>query len=77
MCCYFSSHLGICQSVTKDIDLRSVLSLRLSRYSEGEIHFNLMAIVSDRKMIYQRKVDEILKKTQVNQSPQTKIRRPG
>lgn len=30
-----------------------------SRYSEGEIRFNLMAIVSDRKMIYERKIAEL------------------
>lgn len=29
------------------------------RYSEGEIRFNLMAIVSDRKMIYERKIAEL------------------
>uniref|UniRef100_A0A8B9KW46 Ubiquitin carboxyl-terminal hydrolase n=1 Tax=Astyanax mexicanus TaxID=7994 RepID=A0A8B9KW46_ASTMX len=28
-------------------------------YSEGEIRFNLMAIVSDRKMIYERKISEL------------------
>ncbi|KAJ8985541.1 hypothetical protein NQ317_019924 [Molorchus minor] len=31
------------------------------RYSEGEIHFNLMAIVSDRKMLYERQLEEIQK----------------
>lgn len=31
----------------------------LVRYSEGEIRFNLMAIVSDRKMIYERKIAEL------------------
>lgn len=31
----------------------------VSRYSEGEIRFNLMAIVSDRKMIYERKIAEL------------------
>uniref|UniRef100_A0A4W6F9A3 Ubiquitin carboxyl-terminal hydrolase n=1 Tax=Lates calcarifer TaxID=8187 RepID=A0A4W6F9A3_LATCA len=31
----------------------------LFRYSEGEIRFNLMAIVSDRKMIYERKIAEL------------------
>ncbi|XP_048458007.1 ubiquitin carboxyl-terminal hydrolase isozyme L5-like, partial [Rhincodon typus] len=30
-----------------------------SRYSEGEIRFNLMAIVSDRKMIYERKIRDL------------------
>ncbi|KAK2193901.1 hypothetical protein NP493_6g05035 [Ridgeia piscesae] len=51
---------------TKDwIDVvRPIIERRIQKYSEGEIHFNLMAIVSDRKMIYQRRIDEILKKTQ-------------
>ncbi|XP_030061540.1 ubiquitin carboxyl-terminal hydrolase isozyme L5 isoform X2 [Microcaecilia unicolor] len=30
-----------------------------ARYSEGEIRFNLMAIVSDRKMIYEQKIAEL------------------
>lgn len=30
------------------------------RYSEGEIHFNLMALVSDRQMIYQRLIDQLV-----------------
>ncbi|EAW91235.1 ubiquitin carboxyl-terminal hydrolase L5, isoform CRA_c [Homo sapiens] len=33
--------------------------LKFSRYSEGEIRFNLMAIVSDRKMIYEQKIAEL------------------
>ncbi|MEQ2161284.1 hypothetical protein GOODEAATRI_008185 [Goodea atripinnis] len=28
-------------------------------YSEGEIRFNLMAIVSDRKMVYEKKIAEL------------------
>uniref|UniRef100_A0AAR2J726 Ubiquitin carboxyl-terminal hydrolase n=1 Tax=Pygocentrus nattereri TaxID=42514 RepID=A0AAR2J726_PYGNA len=35
------------------------LILSIVRYSEGEIRFNLMAIVSDRKMIYDRKIAEL------------------
>lgn len=31
------------------------------RYSEGEIHFNLMAIISDKKMLYERQIEEIQK----------------
>ncbi|ELR55213.1 Ubiquitin carboxyl-terminal hydrolase isozyme L5, partial [Bos mutus] len=34
-------------------------SLPKPRYSEGEIRFNLMAIVSDRKMIYEQKIAEL------------------
>ena len=49
-----------------------VVYTTVPRYSEGEIHFNLMAIVSDRKMIYQRRIDEILKKTQVNRASHLK-----
>lgn len=29
------------------------------RYSEGEIHFNLMALVSDRQMVYQREIEKL------------------
>lgn len=36
------------------------------RYSEGEIHFNLMAIVSDRKMLYERQIEEIQKQFEAN-----------
>lgn len=30
------------------------------RYSAGEIHFNLMALVSDRQIIYQQQIDKLL-----------------
>lgn len=31
------------------------------RYNEGEIHFNLMAVVSDKKLIYETKINKLLK----------------
>ncbi|CAG9767486.1 unnamed protein product [Ceutorhynchus assimilis] len=42
--------------------VKPIIEKRIQRYSEGEIHFNLMALVSDRKMIYQRNIEEIQKK---------------
>lgn len=39
--------------------IKAFLLLDPSRYSEGEIRFNLMAIVSDRKMIYEKKIVEL------------------
>ncbi|XP_058802271.1 ubiquitin carboxyl-terminal hydrolase isozyme L5 [Phymastichus coffea] len=33
---------------------KPIIEKRIKKYNEGEIHFNLMAIVSDRKMIYER-----------------------
>uniref|UniRef100_A0A4W4FK98 Ubiquitin carboxyl-terminal hydrolase n=1 Tax=Electrophorus electricus TaxID=8005 RepID=A0A4W4FK98_ELEEL len=39
--------------------LNTLIFLLFIRYSEGEIRFNLMAIVSDRKMIYERKIAEL------------------
>lgn len=39
---------------------RPVIEKRIQKYSEGEIHFNLMAVVSDRKMLCQRKLDALL-----------------
>lgn len=43
--------------------VRPIIQKRIDKYSEGEIHFNLMAIVSDRQLIYQRRIDEILSGT--------------
>jgi len=39
---------------------RPVIEKRINRYADGEIHFNLMAIISDRKMIYERQLAEVL-----------------
>lgn len=33
---------------------KPIIQKRINKYNEGEIHFNLMAIVSDRKLLYQR-----------------------
>uniref|UniRef100_U5EXX5 Ubiquitin carboxyl-terminal hydrolase n=1 Tax=Corethrella appendiculata TaxID=1370023 RepID=U5EXX5_9DIPT len=41
--------------------VRPIIEKRIQKYSEGEIHFNLMALVSDRQLIYQRQIDELLK----------------
>jgi len=40
--------------------VRPVIEKRIQKYSEGEIHFNLMAIVSDRQMFYQRQLNELI-----------------
>lgn len=40
--------------------VRPIIEKRMQKYSEGEIHFNLMAIVSDRQMIYQKQIDKLL-----------------
>jgi len=40
--------------------VRPIIEKRMQKYSEGEIHFNLMAICSDRQMIYQRQINELL-----------------
>jgi ubiquitin carboxyl-terminal hydrolase L5 len=39
--------------------VRPIIERRMKKYNEGEIHFNLMAIVSDRQMIYQRQIDKL------------------
>uniref|UniRef100_A0A6M2DXE4 Ubiquitin carboxyl-terminal hydrolase n=1 Tax=Xenopsylla cheopis TaxID=163159 RepID=A0A6M2DXE4_XENCH len=36
--------------------VRPIIEKRIHKYNAGEIHFNLMALVSDRKMIYDRKI---------------------
>ncbi|XP_022322175.2 ubiquitin carboxyl-terminal hydrolase isozyme L5-like [Crassostrea virginica] len=39
--------------------VRPVLEKRMQKYSTDEIHFNLMAIVSDRKAMYQKRLKEL------------------
>uniref|UniRef100_A0A914W8Q5 Ubiquitin carboxyl-terminal hydrolase n=1 Tax=Plectus sambesii TaxID=2011161 RepID=A0A914W8Q5_9BILA len=39
--------------------VRPVIEKRIQKYSEGEIHFNLMAVVPDRRMQYQKRVQEL------------------
>lgn len=40
--------------------VRPIIEKRIEKYSEGEIHFNLMAVVSDRQLIYQRQIEKLL-----------------
>lgn len=56
--------------------VRPIIEKRIEKYSEGEIHFNLMALVSDRQLIYQRQIDELLKNNALdNDTKQTEIAR--
>jgi ubiquitin carboxyl-terminal hydrolase L5 len=52
--------------------VRPVIEKRIQKYSEGEIHFNLMAIVSDRQMICQRQLDALLNATDDEMETDTK-----
>ncbi|ROL40740.1 Ubiquitin carboxyl-terminal hydrolase isozyme L5 [Anabarilius grahami] len=51
--------LGVCNQDDWIGAVRPVIEKRIQKYSEGEIRFNLMAIVSDRKMIYEKKIVEL------------------
>ncbi|XP_036309332.1 ubiquitin carboxyl-terminal hydrolase isozyme L5 isoform X2 [Pipistrellus kuhlii] len=51
--------LGACSQDDWISAVRPVIEKRIQKYSEGEIRFNLMAIVSDRKMIYEQKIAEL------------------
>jgi len=47
--------LGAIPNDTEWTDVvRPIIEKRMAKYAEGEIHFNLMAVVSDRRMIYER-----------------------
>lgn len=52
--------------------VRPVIEKRIQKYSEGEIHFNLMAIVSDRQMLCQRQLDQLLNATDDEMETDTK-----
>ncbi|RWS05069.1 ubiquitin C-terminal hydrolase-like protein [Dinothrombium tinctorium] len=37
---------------------RPVIEKRIKKYKEGEIHFNLMSIISDRKLLYEKQLEQ-------------------
>lgn len=39
--------------------VRPIIEEKIKKYSEGEIHFNLMACISDKKMKYQKRLQEL------------------
>ena len=43
-----------------------VINCDIYRYSADEIHFNLMAVVSDRKLTYEKKLTELQKQLDVS-----------
>ncbi|XP_068098773.1 ubiquitin carboxyl-terminal hydrolase isozyme L5 isoform X2 [Hyperolius riggenbachi] len=53
--------LGTCNQDDWISVVRPVIEKRMQKYCEGEIRFNLMAIVSDRKKIYEKKICELQK----------------
>lgn len=40
--------------------VRPIIEKRMEKYNEGEIHFNLLAAVSDRQLVYQQQIDSLL-----------------
>eukprot|EP00099_Drosophila_melanogaster_P008911 NP_001261632.1 ubiquitin carboxy-terminal hydrolase L5, isoform B [Drosophila melanogaster] len=53
--------LGEIKSEQNWIDVvRPIIEKRMQRYSDGEIHFNLMALISDRQRIYEQQIEKLL-----------------
>ncbi|XP_037941473.1 ubiquitin carboxyl-terminal hydrolase isozyme L5 [Teleopsis dalmanni] len=44
--------------------VRPIIEKRMQKYQEGEIHFNLMAIISDRQQIYTQQIDNLVNQTE-------------
>lgn len=52
--------LGACGPGQEWLDaVRPIIEKRMQKYSQGEIHFNLMAVVSERQKIYQKQVEAL------------------
>ena len=45
-----------------------IIQQRMLKYNTGEIHFNLMALVSDKKMQLQKQIDELTKSGNANET---------
>ncbi|XP_014287774.1 ubiquitin carboxyl-terminal hydrolase isozyme L5 [Halyomorpha halys] len=46
--------------------VRPIIQKRINKYNEGEIHFNLMAVISDQKMKYERELKQLQKQVEEN-----------
>ena len=54
-----SVDLGSCDQVEWIKTVRPVLEKRMSSYTADEIHFNLLAIVGDRKKLYEKEISSL------------------
>ena len=45
---------------------KPVIETRINKYAEGEIHFNLMAIISDKKKAYEKQLAELTKNVETS-----------
>lgn len=41
--------------------VKPIIEKRIQKYNDGEIHFNLLAVVSDRKTLYMKQIEELEK----------------
>nr|SVE74325.1 EOG090X0A33 [Daphnia barbata] len=55
--------------------VRPIIEKRIQRYSEGEIHFNLMAIVPDRKLAWQKEIERLQSQPVITTDMQNDIQR--
>jgi len=66
-------------AVPQDTDwinvVRPIIEKRIQRYSEGEIHFNLMALVPDRKMLWQKEIEKLQTQTPTSPDTQNEVQR--
>lgn len=68
--------LGAISAEADWIDVvRPIIEKRIQRYSEGEIHFNLMAIVPDRKLAWQKEIERLQSQSAITTDMQNEIQR--
>lgn len=53
--------LGKCDKLDWLKTVKPAIEQRIRKYSANEIHFNLMAIISDRRMVYESRIDDLRK----------------
>ncbi|XP_024084688.1 ubiquitin carboxyl-terminal hydrolase isozyme L5 [Cimex lectularius] len=54
--------LGALPADTDWVDVvRPIIQKRINKYNEGEIHFNLMAVISDKKLQYEKRLQQLQK----------------
>nr|CAG4648091.1 EOG090X0A33 [Moina brachiata]SVE93146.1 EOG090X0A33 [Moina brachiata] len=68
--------LGAVPADSDWIDIvRPIIEKRMQRYNEGEIHFNLMAIVPDRNLAWQKEIERLQSQNPLSTDAQNEIQR--
>lgn len=52
---------------------RPIIEARMGQYAQGEIHFNLMAVIKDRRMTCQKRIETLREEVKQGKKTQDQV----